>query len=61
MKVRFTAVQIKWLREVTGEETSQGALDFFLDCMKKESIPSSDLMALLELLMKRKALPPGKG
>lgn len=60
MKIRFTPEQVKWLREITGEETAQDAVNFFLDCMKKEDIATSEFMTLLELLMRRKILPPGK-
>lgn len=61
MKIRFRPAEIQWLKEITGTDNAQEALDFFVDCMKKERIDTSEIMTVITLLMEKKILPPGRG
>lgn len=60
MNVKFTREQSEWLQAMTGENNLQSSVNFFLHCMEEEDIPRRDILILIEAMMKRKLLPPGK-
>lgn len=53
MKIRFSPAKIEWLKDITGIDHMQEAVDFFVECMRKEGIAGSEIVTLIEVMMER--------
>lgn len=57
MNIKVTKEQAEWIIAMTGKDSMQEAVDFFIECMRKEGIPANEILNLMDKMIKKGVKP----